>query len=86
MKRFVINVVLVVLPICLIVSLFNLIVDPGHLYGNGGYEKQLAKMLVLSKQNVTNVNKNISERNLKMNSRKHTFPTMLKLMKSTLKA
>lgn len=62
MKRFVINIFLVLLPISLIVVLVNFLEDPAHLYGNRNYEEQLAKTLVMSKKNVTNVDKDFSIR------------------------
>lgn len=62
MKRFIINIVLVLLPICLIVVLVNFFEDPAHLYGNRDYEEQLARMIVVSKKNVTNVDKDFSIR------------------------
>lgn len=65
MKRFIKNSIVLLLPVFLIVSSFNLIEDPAHLYGSGVYEEQLANMLLSSKQNVTNVSKNIAVRTFK---------------------
>lgn len=64
MKKFLLHIFIILLPF-ITIPIVNFTIDPAHVYGHGGYEKQLCSMLKEKNMNVSNVDKNFNVRYFK---------------------